>query len=336
MTPEGIKPWKKLIDAILKMDCPRKNTNVRAFIGAVNHYKLLWPWQAHVLAPLAKLTGRGKFQWTATHDAGFLKEMKAIITADAMNAFPDYSIPFHIHTNASDFQLGAAIIQRRKPIAYYSKKLTAAQCNYTTTEKELLAIVTTLKHYCKMLLGSKIIVFTDHKNLSFQMLSVQRILRWRLFVDQFDCTLQYILGQKNVLADCFLRLPLMEKPSAGIKEQQGLGHLIDFKNISIPKDDEEILDGETFLNIACKLVTAALPTTEQSNFKNDESYYNELGECLLNLPSLEEMENPITITNIVNHQATDLSLQQKIMSNPDFFCHEESEGFEVIHTPGPK
>ena len=175
MTPQGIKPWKKRIDAILKMDCPQNNTDVRAFIGAVNHYKSLWPRRAHVLAPLAELTGRGRFQWTATHDAAF-KEMKAIITANAMNAFPDYSIPFHVYTDASNFQLGAAIIQRQKPIAYYSKKLTTAQRNYTTTEKELLAIVTTLKNYRKMLLGSKIIVFTDHKNLTFRTFSVQRIL----------------------------------------------------------------------------------------------------------------------------------------------------------------
>ena len=61
--------------------------------------------------------------------------MKAIIAADAINAFPDYSIPFHVYTDASDLQLGAAIIQRAKPIAYYSKNLTPDQQNYTTTEK---------------------------------------------------------------------------------------------------------------------------------------------------------------------------------------------------------
>ena len=63
MTPEGIKPWKKRIDAILKMDRPRNTTDVRAFIGAVNHYKSLWPRRAHVLAPLAEMTGRGTFIW---------------------------------------------------------------------------------------------------------------------------------------------------------------------------------------------------------------------------------------------------------------------------------
>ena len=85
-----------------------------------------------MLAPLAELTGRGRFVWTDCHEKAF-QEMKAIITADAMNAFPDYSKPFHIYTDASsDYQLGAAIVQDGKPIAYYSKKLTSAQQNYTT------------------------------------------------------------------------------------------------------------------------------------------------------------------------------------------------------------
>ena len=164
MTAQGIKPWKKRIDAILKMHQPQNNTDVCAFIGAVNHYKSLWPRCAHVLSPLAELTNRGRFLWTDQHEKAFL-EMKAIITADAMNAFPDYSKPFQIYTDASDYQLGAAMIQNEKPIAYYGKKLTSAQQNYTTTKKELLAIVMTLTTYKIMLIGSWLVVCKDHKIL---------------------------------------------------------------------------------------------------------------------------------------------------------------------------
>ena len=86
------------------------------------------------------MTGRGAFQWNERRQRAF-DEMKAIICADAINAYPDYSIPFHLYTDASDLQLGAALIQKNKPIAYHCKKLTEAQRNYTTTEKDLLAIV---------------------------------------------------------------------------------------------------------------------------------------------------------------------------------------------------
>ena len=88
--------------------------------------------------------------------------------------------------------------------------------NYSTTEKELLAIVLCLKEYRKILYGGRITVYTDHQNLTFKTLSVQRILRWRIFMDEFDLTLKYIKGKDNVLADCFSRLPIL-RPITGEK-----------------------------------------------------------------------------------------------------------------------
>ena len=150
----------------------------------------------------------------------------------------DYNQPFRIYTDASDFQLGSALIQNGRPLAYFSKKLTSAQKNYTTTEKELLAIVPTLKEYRQILIGCKIHIYTDHKNLTCRTFSVQSIPWWRIFLDEFDTTIHYIEGNNNVLADCFLRLPRMEKPSVGDSELQGKGNLIDFEGIEVLKDDQ--------------------------------------------------------------------------------------------------
>ena len=101
-----------------------------------------------------------------------------------------------------------------------------------------------------MLTGAQIILCTDHKNLTFKTFSEQRILRWRLFLYQFDFQIKYNEGRKNVLADFFSRLPSMEKPLVGDREVQGKGHLINFKDIKLPKYNEEILDGETFFQEA--------------------------------------------------------------------------------------
>jgi hypothetical protein len=95
-----------------------------------------------------------------------------------MLAFPDFSKPFVIHTDAT--QLGAVISQDDKPIAFYSRKLNPAQTRYTTTERELLSIVETLKEFRNILLGHKVIVFTDHKNLTCKNFNTERVMRWRL------------------------------------------------------------------------------------------------------------------------------------------------------------
>ena len=99
----------------------------------------------------------------------------------------------------------------------------------------------------------------------------------------------------------------------------------------MPKDDEEIIDGETFLSIAHKLCESIIPKQELDIHNNDESFYQELRECLLNLPPLEEIDNLITTNNIVNHQSTDLPLQRKIQSEPEHYQHHKIEGYEVIH-----
>ena len=144
-----MKPWRKKIDAILKMDRPRTPKELRMFIGCVNYYRDMWPSRAHVLKPLTDQAGlkKGeKLNWTADMQKAFDK-MRLIIAADALAAYPDHNKPFHIYTDSSDFQMGACIMQGGRPVAYFSRKLSSAQRNYITMEKEMLSIVATLEEF---------------------------------------------------------------------------------------------------------------------------------------------------------------------------------------------
>ena len=145
----------------------------------------MWIRRSHILAPLANLTSKTvKWKWTPLHAASF-KKMKKVICAETLLAYPNFNEEFVIHTDASHTQLGAVIAQRGRPIAFYSRKLKPEQTRYTTTERELLSIVETLKEFRNILLGQKIVVHTDHKNLTCKNFNTERVMRWRLILEEY-------------------------------------------------------------------------------------------------------------------------------------------------------
>jgi hypothetical protein len=92
--------------------------------------------------------------------------VKAAIAKETVLAYPDFSKPFKIYTDASSTQLGAVSTQDSRPIAFFSRKLSKMQQKHSVTEFEILAIVETLKEFKGVLWGQDIKVYTDHKNLT--------------------------------------------------------------------------------------------------------------------------------------------------------------------------
>lgn len=123
-----------------------------------------------------------------------------------------FSKPFAIHTDASKVQLGAVISQDVRPIAFYSRKLNPFQSWYTTTERELLSIVETLKEFRSILYGQQLIIHTDHKNLVCKSLTSDRVMRWRLYIEEYSPELHYVKGEDNDVANALGGLPEEEAP----------------------------------------------------------------------------------------------------------------------------
>jgi RNase H-like domain found in reverse transcriptase len=164
--------------------------------------------RAHVLAPLTSQTGKRKLNWTTECEQAF-KAAKAMIAEEAFLQYPNHNKPFHIYADASNIQLGSVIMQGGKPVAFFSRKLNSAQRNYTTGEKELLSIVETLKEYRTMLYGCRELhIYTDHKNLTFTKLQTRRVLRWRLFIEEYGPIFHVDEGNQNLAADALSRLPI--------------------------------------------------------------------------------------------------------------------------------
>ena len=202
---------KNKVEAMMNIAEPKNRKELRSFIGIINYYRDMWIRRSHVLAPLASLTSKTtKWVWGEKQRAAF-QMAKRIISKETILAYPDFSKKFTIHTDASHYQLGGVISQDGKPIAFYSRKLNPAQTRYTTTERELLSIVETLKAYRNILLGHEIEVHTDHKNLVYKTFNTERVMRWRLIIEEFGPKLLYIKGENNVVADALSRLALKEE-----------------------------------------------------------------------------------------------------------------------------
>ena len=209
LTPKGIKPLPHKVQAITQIARPNSTKNVRSFVGLVNYYKDMWPRRAHYLTPLTDICStRKKCIWTDAQEVAF-QNIKRLVTEDVMLRFPNHSQPFHIFTDASNYQIGATIKQNQLPIAYFSKKLTPTQRRYSTIEQEMLAIVEVLKEYRNFLLGAVIVIFTDHKNLLSNNSANDRVFRWKQKIEEFAPTIQYVKGHHNVEADALSRLPLV-------------------------------------------------------------------------------------------------------------------------------
>jgi hypothetical protein len=221
LTKDSIKPQSNKVQAILAIKPPTGVRQLRHFLGMVQYYCDLRARRSKMLAPLTSLVGecgqtkttkakgtkKVPWHWDEVHQRAF-DHVKATIAKDVVLAYPDFNKVFEIYTNASSKQLGAEITQDNRLIVFFSRKLSDTQRKYSVAKIELLAIVETLKEFKGMLWGQQIKVFTDHANLMRDALglTLDRVYRWRLLLEEYGPEIVYIKGIHNTIADTVLQL----------------------------------------------------------------------------------------------------------------------------------
>ena len=162
--------------------------------------------------------------------AAFNLLKEKLISAPIIQA-PDWDHPFEVMCDASDYAVGAVLGQKidgkRYVIFYASKTLNQAQRNYDTTEKEMLEVVYSFEKFRQYLLGSRVIVYTDHaaiKYLTAKKESKPRLIRWVLLLQEFDWEVEDKKGVENKVADHLSRI-IQEGNSEDVRDRLSEEHL---------------------------------------------------------------------------------------------------------------
>ena len=210
-----VKTIASKVETILDMPPPASRADLRRFLGMVGYYRRFCQNYAEVVFPLTSLTSpKQKFQWTPECQRAF-QQVKLMLSCPPVLVMPDFGLPFALTVDASGVGVGAVMSQRQidgfdHPIAFFSKKLNKHQRNYSTYEKEALALVSSLQHFEVYLKSGQfpVKVFTDHSPLQFinkMKDKNQRILRWSLLLQEYDLVFTHIRGKDNFVADCLSR-----------------------------------------------------------------------------------------------------------------------------------
>ncbi|CAN6723272.1 unnamed protein product [Malus baccata var. baccata] len=213
ISSKGIEVDKANIEVIVKLPPPTSVKNVRSFLGHAGFYRRFIKDFSKISRPLCNLLAKDAcFDFNADcHDA--FNKLKDLFTSAPIITAPDWTLPFELMCDASDYAVGAVLGQRRDKLPYViyyaSRTLNDAQLNYATTEKELLAVVFALEKFRSYLIGAKVIVYSDHSALKYLLSKKEakpRLLRWVLLLQEFDLEILDKKGRENIMADHLSRL----------------------------------------------------------------------------------------------------------------------------------
>lgn len=214
ITKNGLMPNSDKIKAVINFPLPRTTTEIKSFLGLVGYYRKFIKDFAKLTQPMTScLKKKNKIDVMKQEYIDAFEKCKELLTNAPLLQFPDFTKPFVLTTDASNFAIGAVLSQGTigsdMPVAYASRTLNDAETRYSTIEKELLAIVWATKHFRPYLYGKKFTIYTDHRPLIWAKSINEpnsKLTRWKLRLAEYDYDIKHKEGKKNSNADALSRI----------------------------------------------------------------------------------------------------------------------------------
>ena len=219
VSADGVAPLPSSVEAVQQFPCPQNPKQLMSYLGLLNFYRRFIPRAAQILKPLTDaLKGKPSrvLQWTEHMQAAFVESKMALCKVTQLS-HPAPAAEISLAVDASDTHVGAVLQQRARggglqPLAFYSKKLDAAQQKYSAFDRELLACYLAVRHFRHHVEGRQFHILTDHKPLTFALHRVSepwsaRQTRQLSYLAEFTADLRHVPGVENVVADALSRPP---------------------------------------------------------------------------------------------------------------------------------
>jgi transposase InsO family protein len=246
---EGLRPSLKNVEAILKLPTPTDKQQLTAFLGMAQYYSSHIPDMSTLCAPLNDLRKPDvKFDWTPARQSAFEQLRAELASPHVLTHYRD-DLPLAVSADASRYGLGAVLFHvfpdgTEKVVRYASRTLNKAERNYAQIEKEGLGIIFAVRRFRRFLEGRKFLLYTDHKpllrifapDLSTPDTAAQRLLRWSLFLANFQYEIVFRTSSQHANADGLSRLPLPTDSSIEVPDAAEVSLIITESLAALPID----------------------------------------------------------------------------------------------------
>jgi hypothetical protein len=232
ISERGIEVDKAKMETVEQLPPPTDVKSLRSFLGHARFYSRFIKDFSKTTKPFTHLLQKDvAFDFDEKFLAAFRTLKSALVSAPIIQP-PDWSQPFEIMCDSSDYAVGAVLGQRKEArvhaVYYASKTLNEAQLNYATTEKELLAVVFAFEKFRSYIVNSKVIVYTDHAAIKYLLAKKDakpRLIRWILLLQEFDVEIRDKKGVENVVSDHLSRMNRGQDDKEPIEDKMRYDHL---------------------------------------------------------------------------------------------------------------